>query len=364
MNVHQPSYPYFFLFLFLFLLAACSTRGDGIPTGNNPPSASGEWSIPRDQVLDGGPGKDGIPSIDRPRFSLARDITFLDPDDLVVGIKIGEDARAYPHPILDWHEIVNDEVDNQFIAIIYCPLTGTGVAWNRQIGGLVTTFGVSGLLYNSNIIPYDRETDSNWSQMLLESVQGELRSREIETFPLVETTWATWLAMYPDSRVLNTDTGFNRNYTQYPYGAYRTNDAMLVAPIQPDDNRLPRKDRGMGIIDDGNAKFYPLREFSGGLSIVTDRFGAQELVIAGSSDQNFLVAYERLLEDGTLLEFTPLTDVGQPAIMVDQEGNAWNFFGEAVAGPRQGITLRPVTHFMGYWMAWGTFYPDLPIFER
>jgi hypothetical protein len=171
------------------LMAACGVSDDNIslpntPPGGNNPGSSNEWSIPREQVLDGGPGKDGIPSIDQPQFTSASAVGFLDPDDLVLGIKVGEEVRAYPHPILDWHEIVNDQVADRFVAITYCPLTGTGVAWNRELDGAVTTFGVSGLLYNSNMIPYDRESDSNWSQILLESVNGQRLGQSIETFQL------------------------------------------------------------------------------------------------------------------------------------------------------------------------------------
>jgi len=131
---------------FLFLLISC---------GDKDSVSSTDWLIPQSEVFDGGPGKDGIPSVDNPNFSAIAEIDFLDPQDLVVAIKAGDEIKVYPHPILDWHEIVNDEINGIPLALTYCPLTGTAIAWKRTINGKETTFGVSGLLYNSNNLPKD-----------------------------------------------------------------------------------------------------------------------------------------------------------------------------------------------------------------
>jgi len=178
-----------YLILLLIALAACNGNID----------SQDNWIIPSDEVFDGGPGKDGIPSIDNPVFEEALSNTYLDPSDLVIGVVHNGVAKAYPHRILDWHEIINDRIDDQYFALTYCPLTGTGVSWNRELDGEVTTFGVSGKLYNTNLMPFDRKTESYWSQMRLDCVQGDLVSTVIETFPIIETTWETWIAMYPNS---------------------------------------------------------------------------------------------------------------------------------------------------------------------
>ncbi|MEO0897516.1 MAG: DUF3179 domain-containing protein [Bacteroidota bacterium] len=226
-------------------------------------STNSEWLIPSTRVFDGGPGKDGIPSLENLVFRLADRVDFMAPEDLVIGFRVGDDIRAYPHKILDWHEIVNDDVDDQvFTSITYCPLTGTASAWNREIGGKVTTFGVSGLLYNTNLMPYDRETDSYWSQMRFDCVNGSSIGQEIEVQMIVETSWNTWLNLYPNSIVLTPETGFNRNYQQYPYGDYRTNDNNIIFPLEYDDQRLPRKERVHAVILDGVAKAYPLPIFN------------------------------------------------------------------------------------------------------
>ena len=354
--------------LLLFLGFACSTdSGETVPqtpTGPAPSTPIDPWLIPDNQILDGGPGKDGIPSIDVPSFSSISEINFLNDEDLVIGIKVGDEVRAYPHPILDWHEIVNDMVEDVAVAVTYCPLTGTAIGWDRRLDNTLTTFGVSGLLFNTNLMPYDRATDSYWSQMRLDCVKGSFSGTRIEFVPLVETTWATWKQLYPDSRVLNTNTGFDRDYGRYPYGPYRTNNSMLIFPIEPDDPRLPRKERVLGIIVNEVAKAYRFNNFPGSeITIVQDQFQGRKLVIAGSTDRNFLVAYESELEDGTALEFLPIEgDVEPGVIMLDTEGNQWNLFGEAVAGPRAGEKLITTESFMGYWLAWGAFYPDLEIY--
>lgn len=356
--------PYFFCLAGIILLTSCSdASNDTIPTPGGGTPGTNDWLIPQDQVFDGGPGKDGIPSIDNPKFSNASEIDFLSDEDLVIGVKVGEDIRAYPHPILDWHEIVNDKIGGLPLAVTYCPLTGTAIGWKREVKGQETTFGVSGLLYNTNLIPYDRNTDSRWSQMLLKSVNGNLSGTEIETYPLIETTWKTWKQLFPNSKVLNTNTGFSRSYGVYPYGNYRTNNNFLIFPVTPEDKRLPQKDRGLGIIVENKAKFYPLNKFnSGSVSVEEDQFQGLDLVVVGSAEQNFIMAFDRRLPDGKILQFQAINQTGQAVVMKDDEGNEWNVFGEAVAGLRKGTQLKAVEGYIGYWFAWGAFYPNLEIF--
>ena len=322
----------------------------------------GAWLIPKDEILDGGPGKDGIPSIDAPSFVLASQASYLNDNDLVIGVKVGSEVRAYPHPILDWHEIINDGINSTKFTITYCPLTGSGIWWNRVVNGNETTFGVSGLLYNSNLIPYDRKTDSNWSQMKLQSVNGSLIGTIPETAAIVETTWKTWKTMYPQTKVIDEDkTGFNRNYGSYPYGDYRTNHNNLVFPISTDHSRLPRKERVCGVIVSGKAKVYKFSSFPDSINVINDVFNSTSLVCAGSNPDNFLVLFNRKLNDGTVLTFTPVQN-NLPVVMQDNEGNTWDVFGNAISGPRTGEKLIFIPSYIAYWFAWGTFYPGVEIY--
>jgi hypothetical protein len=240
-------------------------NGNGNPSGKN---NTDDWLIPKSEIFDGGPGKDGIPALLEPDFIAAMDADYLDEDDLVLGYVAGNEARAYPHKILDWHEIINDKVGEVNISVTYCPLTGTGIGWNREIDGKVTSFGVSGLLYNSNLIPYDRETDSNWSQIRLDCVNGNMIGTDIETFTLLETSWKTWKEMYPSTMVISTNTGHTREYGRYPYGSYRTNNDYLIFPVANEDNRIPAKDRVHGIVASGSAKVFPLSLFGEEVTLI------------------------------------------------------------------------------------------------
>jgi hypothetical protein len=331
-------------------------------TSNNDDSNnSNEWLINVDEVYDGGPGKDGIPSIDAPKFLDASYINFLDDDDLVIGYADNGEFRAFPHQILDWHEIVNDQSETIKLSIIYCPLTGTATAWDRNTSAGLTTFGVSGLLYNTNVIPYDRNTDSNWSQIYLKAVNGALAGEEAKLFPIIETTWKTWRTMYPDSRVLSRNTGYDRNYDNYPYGNYKTDHDMILFPVSETDDRLNAKDRVLSVIFDETAKAYPIKVFNNGISVIQDN-SFQNIVVVGSQEHNFAVAFKNSTVDGTSLNFTPINNQ-LPLVMEDDEGSKWDVFGEAREGPRTGEKLAYPAQMIGYWFSFPSFYEDLKLYE-
>jgi hypothetical protein len=319
------------------------------------------WLIPRNEVKDGGPGKDGIPALEDPEFISAGSADYLAEDDMVIGLVVGDEARAYSHDILDWHEIVNDQVYDVSIAVTYCPLTGTGIGWNREIDGNMTTFGVSGLLYNSNLIPYDRASDSNWSQIRLDCVNGKLKGKVVETIPMVETTWKTWKMMYPDTRVLSTSTGHERPYGRYPYGNYRTDDDLLLFPVAHEDDRIPKKERVLGIVLSGNLRAYRFSELGISMSVIQEEVEGLNLVIAGNREDNFMVAFLNDPGDGTRLSFSAVQDQ-YPVVMSDEEGNLWDVNGRAVDGPRKGSRLGNLPSCMGYWFSFAAFYPELTIY--
>ena len=359
--------------VFGLMLGACSDTGEQPPPSNSTTSNGGsgqsgstaiEWLVPVEEVFDGGPGKDGIPSLTEPELVGAGSAvaSYLQPGDLVIGFKVDNDVRAYPHKILNWHEIINDQVGSKSVAITYCPLTGTAVGWDRRINGVNTTFGVSGLLYQTNLMPYDRATESTWSQMKFQCVYGGLIGDMAKTYQVFETRWDTWVKMFPETTVVSRNTGFSRTYTIFPYGDYRTNHNSFLFPFSPMDDRLPNKERVLGVLIDGSAKVYPIKEFGDAISVIHDSYQGTELVIVGSAGLNFAMAFRSSLSDGTTLTFEPLQDKGQ-AVMVDHENNYWNVFGEAVSGPRQGQKLPATESLIGYWFTFGSFYPEPRIFR-
>lgn len=181
------------------------------------------------ELISGGPPKDGIPSIDSPRFTSAAETPFAD-DEPVLGVAVNGDARAYPYGILNWHEVVNDTVGGVPVTITYCPLCDTGLVFRR--GG--TTFGVSGKLYQSCLVMYDRADDTLYVQPWGIGAVGPAVNRILERLPVVKTTLGAWKARHPDTRVLSTETGHRRDYFEYPYGSYYT-DRNLVFPVRGDE---------------------------------------------------------------------------------------------------------------------------------
>ena len=195
-------YRHFLLLLALTLLVATTSTAqtrNGFDISN--------LSIPADEVLHGGPPKDGIPAINEPNFVSATEADFLQPEDRILGVHRNGIARAYAIRILNWHEIVNDQFGDEKIAITFCPLCGTGMAFKANVGGQDRSFGVSGLLYNSDVLLYDRESESLWSQIARVAVSGELIGTELEMVAVSHTSWADWQQRYPDSQVLSTETG-------------------------------------------------------------------------------------------------------------------------------------------------------------
>lgn len=172
--------------------------------------------IPASQILSGGPAKDGIPAIDKPRFVDADKVSFLDNDAPVLGLVYKSIAKAYPISILNWHEIINDQFNDAPVVITFCPLCGSGMAFSALIDGIAHTFGVSGLLYNSDLLLYDRQTQSLWSQLMSQAISGSHKAKRLHSLPVLHTTWQDWKTRHPETLVLSTDTGYSRNYSNSP----------------------------------------------------------------------------------------------------------------------------------------------------
>lgn len=274
--------------------------------------------VPVDEIMLGGPPRDGIPAIDRPVFVGAGEAGFLTDDDRVLGLFHKGEARAYPLKIMDWHEVVNDRVGDDSIAVTYCPLCLTGIAFDVGSEGS-RTFGVSGLLYNSNVLLYDRETESLWSQLKMRAISGPEKGKSLEPVPLQHTSWAAWRDQHPDTRVLSLDTGFRRDYDRNPYTGYATN-ASVYFPLSAESARYHPKEQVLGLSIDGRVKAYPFTELAQvGLKDIDDLFGDQPIRISFDADQR-----------------------------------------SAVARDTKGKELPGVT---SYWFAWYAFHPDTEVFS-
>lgn len=347
----------------------CTRPEPDISNGPDDPQLFQGFLVPPDEIIDGGPGPDGIPAIQSPLFTQAFSKTPIQPQDLVVGVSVGGVAKAYPHSILNYHEIVNDRVlingDKLNVTLSYCPLTGSAVLWKSIMGSSDSSFGVSGLLHNSNLILYDRETQSLWAQMLEQAISGPEIGRVPEKLQAIETTWQTWLGMYPDTFLLMIEESeFNFPYDIYPYGLHRTNTAISFPTNNNNNNdtRLHPKERVLGINVGESSKVYPISRFSQAISVINDRVGNMDVVAIGSSGDNFAVVFNRQLEDCTLLDFSPVENQ-LPIAMIDNEGTEWDVFGTALTGPRAGTQLQKTNSFIAYWFAWAAFFAGAQIHE-
>jgi hypothetical protein len=247
-------------------------------------------TIPLNEIRSGGPPKDGIPAISNPVVVVREHADFLKKDDRVIGVAIGGKARAYPISILNQHEIVNDRLGDTPIAVTYCPLCDSVVVFDRRTPLGEREFGVSGLLYNSNVLMYDRaETESLWSQMKCEGVSGPGAAQKLTVLPMELTSWDAWQARYPHTDVLSSETGYNRNYKANPYAGY-FRQPNLMFPATPQSNAMPLKARVLGVWDEKVAIAIPVSVF-GRQSLQTEKeINGKKIVIAfDAADQTVRV---------------------------------------------------------------------------
>ncbi len=239
--------------------------------------------IPRADILHGGPPKDGIPALTNPAVVPIADADFLQPDDRVIGLTINDQSRAYPITILVQHEAVNDELGDTPILVVYCPLCDSVSVVDRQLDGETHEFGVSGLLYNSNVLLYDRGDDSLWSQLGFSAISGPNAGRSLPHLSWELTTFADWSDRHPESTVLSFDTGHQRNYRIKLYGDYFETDRLFF-PVANSDTRLNRKDQIIAVKLGGAVKAYPISEIQRAPDgIVRDTIEGQTIVLEANA---------------------------------------------------------------------------------
>lgn len=243
--------------------AEAGTHTEAVQRSPQPPSYFNGFDvsdslIPVDAIDHGGPGKDGIPALDTPRFlSGGERDRQSGPAERVIGVMYNGVAKAYPIRILDHHEVVNDQFGDSGLTITFCPLCGSGMVFRAGAGDTRLNFGVSGLLYNSDVLLYDRATGSLWSQLLKRAVTGPMKGEELVQVPAQYTTWGHWLEQYPGSLLLSTETGYARDYGGDLYSGYRQLPVVHYA-TDHQDWRLPAKDWVFGIIVGDDALAVPV----------------------------------------------------------------------------------------------------------
>lgn len=234
--------------------------------------------IPVKEILSGGPPRDGIPSIDSPNFVSVSAASYMKKKDRILGIYRNGIAKAYPIKIMNWHEIVNDRFGSEAIVITYCPLCGSGVAYQAKIKNLERTFGVSGLLYNSDVLLYDRQSESLWSQIKNQAISGPLINEKLTLVVLEHTTWENWKKRHENTLVLSTETGYRRDYSRTPYSGYEKRKETYF-PVNNKNEEFHPKETILGLEVDGKFKAYPFSELKKVKGIIKDKFNQKDIYI-------------------------------------------------------------------------------------
>lgn len=317
------------------------------------------FRIRPEEIEWGGVPKDGIPALDEPGFIPAAEDSFLQDDERVFGIYVEGVAKAYPHRIIDPHEMANDVVGGVPVSLSYCTLCGSGVLYRgdhpSRAGNKPFTFGSSGLLYRSNKLMYDRPTNSLWNNLTGEPVAGRLAESgiKLQMLPLVVSTWGEWRKKHPDTLVLDVNnTGFDRDYTKSPYEEYFASPETMF-PVWLDDDSLAKKEQVFTLIVNGRPKAYPI-EVLKRERVTHDAIRGKEIVIVTNPESGAARAYESrgirfsLAEDGTLVE--------------DETGERWSVEEEYLLS-QGGRGLDRLPGHNAYWFGWYAFYPTTEIYE-
>lgn len=345
-----------------------------------PPFETYDWStdfskriVEWDEILSGGPPKDGIPSIDDPTFEsvdVARD--WLTDRDPVILFQHNGDVRAYPLAILIWHEIVNDEVGGLPVAVTFCPLCNASIVFDATIDGVAHEFGTTGRLRNSDLVMYDRVTESWWQQFTGQALIGDYAGQQLDFLVSQVISFGDFAAEFPEGQVLARP-GANRSYGNNPYTSY---DSTTGRPFLFDgelDTRLPATERVVGLEIAGDVMAYPFSRVAAA-GVLNDEIGGQAIVIfhkAGTAsaldsrtisegrDVGSVAAFARRI-DGQTLTFEANGD----GTFTDVEtGTTWNLLGEGIGGELAGEQLEQVISFDHFWFAWSAFYPETGLLE-
>ncbi len=344
-----------------------------------PPFDTSEWktdfgkhSVPFSEIMSGGPPKDGIRAIDRPEFvGVGAADGWLKPREPVILFVHGPDARAYPLQILIWHEIVNDTVGGLPVAITFCPLCNTAIAFDRRVREKTLDFGTTGKLRFSDLVMYDRQTESWWQQATGQAIIGVLTGTPLTPLPAQTISWKTFKEAFPGGKVLSRNTGYNRPYGENPYVGYDDVNSSPFLYRGPRDPRLRPVERVVTVSLGGEDVAYPFSALEK-VRVVNDTVGGQKIAvlfekgvasaldgrsIPESRDVGAAGVFERTV-GGKVLTFA----VAGGRITDAQTGSTWTILGTAIAGPLAGAHLVPVVHGQHFWFAWAVFRPKTRIY--
>ena len=329
-------------------------------------------NVPLSEIASGGPGKDGIPAIDQPKVvSLKEGDAFLKPKEQVVAFEHKGETRAYPIQLLVWHEIVNDAIAGDPVTITFCPLCNTAIAFDRRLDGQLLDFGATGNLRNSDLVMYDRQTESWWQQAEGAAIVGQLVGSKLTFLPSQLVSWDEFKSAFPGGTVLSRDTGFSRSYGRNPYQGYDAPDSKPFLFGGSPDGRLKPMERVLSLSVGGQDKAYPFSILAQ-KTVVNDQIAGQPVVLlfqkgAASPLDSGQIGDGR--DIGSAAAFDPRMDGKKVSFsakdgrIVDDAGGSWDIFGRAASGPYAGRALTPLVSGTHFWFAWAAFKPSTEIYR-
>jgi len=359
--------------------AAGSSRPAAGPSGERPAFDTSGWktdfskhSMPLSEIMSGGPGRDGIPPIDHPKFQSVSQVDWLTPTEPVIAFSVGDDHRAYPLEVLIWHEIANDTVGGVPVVVTFCPLCNTAIAFDRHVNGRVLDFGTTGNLRRSDLVMWDRQTESWWQQISGEAIVGALTGQKLKLLPATIISWGDFQRAYPNGRVLSRDTGVDRPYGRNPYVGYDKVGQRPFLYNGPVDGRLAPMERVVSVSLNGEDVAYPFSILQK-RRVISDRVGGRPVVVLfkpGTTSALDAASISESRDVGEAAVFDPQAN-GQTVtfrakadgFVDDQTGSQWNILGQAVSGPLAGAQLRPIISGNHFWFAWAAFKPQTRIFK-
>jgi hypothetical protein len=320
-----------------------------------------------------GAAKDGIPAISEPRFLPVSSTTYLKELEPVVAFELNGDARAYPLQVLIWHEIVNDIVGGEPVLITFCPLCNTAIAFDRRVDSKVLEFGVSGFLRNSDLIMFDRATESWWQQIGGEGIAGFYTGERLELLPSSIVSWGDFRSAFPDGKVLSRNTGYSRPYGENPYVGYDDVNSSPFLFTGNADGRLQAMERVVTVEINGETAAYPFSRLEE-VNVIHDEVGGEPIVVFFKPGTTSALDRSSIADSrdiGSAAAFLPevagrsLTFSSQGNAFADNEtGSTWDIFGRATAGPLKGQHLQPVVSGNHFWFAWAAFKPETRVWQR
>ncbi len=316
--------------------------------------------------------RDGIPPIDTPKFEPIQGATWLDEREPGALVQVNGQARFYPLSILTRHEIVNDRFDDIPVAVTYCPLCNTALAFDRRIDGQVLRLGVSGLLRNSDMVMWDNTTNSLWQQITGEGIVGEFAGKRLDLVSTAIVSYSDAVENFPDALSLARDTGFGISYGTNGYNEYSSSTQPFLFDKEPDP-RFPALSRVVGVNAGGVDKAYPFGALSE-VAVINDEIGGEPVAVFWGGDTADALDQRTIADSaaiGTAIAFDPTVDSqvltfsrsGDDTFTDAETGSTWSLLGQAIDGPLAGSSLQTLTHRNEFWFAWAAFFPDADVYE-